>query len=93
MKIIIGFCIGIMVSGLILLGIQTAMPTRAQSENLSAASDNFTQRLIDLLPDIEKIYRDALTAPFIEAEKKISDNDIAQFYHQLIENTVLNNPE
>ena len=90
MKMFGGFLFGIMVSGLLLWGIQFALPIHAQSDNVDA-TDNFS--LAELLPDIEKIYRDALTEPFIEAEKKIYDEDIAQFYHLLIEKTVLYEPE
>ena len=96
MKIIIGFFSGIMVSGLLLLGIQSALPIRAQtdstSDNLSEASANLSQSLVELLPDIEKIYREALLTPLHEAEKKIYDDDIAQFYHTLLEKSALDRP-
>ena len=85
---IIGFFSGIMVSGLLLLGIQSAMPIRAQTDN---TSDNLS--LVHLLPDIEKIYREALLSPLHEAEKKIYDEDIAQFYRTLLEKTALDYPE
>ena len=92
-KMIIGFFSGLMVSGLLLLGIQSALPIRAQTDdttaNLSEASANLSQGLADLLPDIEKIYREALLSPLREAEKKIYDEDIAQFYHTLLEKTAL----
>jgi len=45
--------------------------------------------LTKLLPDFEKIYRDALTTPFIQAESKISDPDIASYYRGLMEKTGL----
>jgi hypothetical protein len=44
------------------------------------------------MPDIEKIYRESLTMPFIKAGSKIYDEDIAEFYNDLINNTVLYDP-
>ena len=92
MKMIVGFFSGVIICGLLLLGIQTAIPIRAQTDNLSETSDNLSQSLTELLPDIEKIYREALTSPLQEAEKKIYDEDIAQFYHSLLERTDLDKP-
>lgn len=90
MKITIGFFAGIIISGLLLWGVQAALPIRAQTDNSSATSDNFS--LVDLLPDIEMIYREALISPLLEAEAKIYDEDIARFYHDLLEKTVLAEP-
>jgi hypothetical protein len=90
-KIFGGFLFGIMTSGLLFWGMQFALPIQAQSDNTDETSDNFS--LVDLVPDIEKIYRDALTEPFVEAEKKIYDEDIAQYYHMLLEKTILDEPE
>ena len=92
MKMILGFFSGVIICGLFLLAIQSAIPIRAQTDNLSETSDNLSQSLIELLPDIEKIYREALTSPLQEAEKKIYDEDIAQFYHSLLERTDLDKP-
>lgn len=90
MKITIGFFAGIIISGLLLWGVQAALPIRAQTDNSSATSDNFS--LVDLLPDIEMIYREALISPLLEAEAKIYDEDIARFYRNLLEKTVLAEP-
>jgi hypothetical protein len=65
------------------------MPTRADTDNISEASDNVTQGLLDLLPDIEKIYEESLTTPFRMAESKIYDEDIAEYYGALLDNTGL----
>ncbi len=92
MKIILGFFSGIMVSGLLLLGVQTALPISADSESLDmVASENFS--LAKMLPDLEKIYHEALTAPFREAGKKIYDDDIAQYYDLLLKKTALDSPQ
>ena len=83
MKIIIGFFCGIIASGLLLFGISTALPLQAQSENTT--TDNLS--LVHLLPDIEKIYEEALTFPLNKAKQEIYDEDIAEFYQMLLERT------
>lgn len=92
MKIAVSFISGIMVCSLLLFGVKSVAPTRAEAEDLSGQSENLTQSLVNLLPDIEKIYHDALTMPFRKAESKIYDDDIAEFYHELIDSTVLREP-
>ena len=89
MKMLIGFFSGMVVCGLLLIGVQSAIPIRAESDNTS--TDNFS--LVHLLPDIERIYREALLSPLHEAEKTIYDDDIAQFYRTLLEKSALDYPE
>ena len=89
MKMAFSFISGLLVCGLLLFGVNTVLPIRAQTDNLSELSENVTQSFINLLPDIEKIYREALTMPFRKAESKIYDEDIAQFYQELMDNSVL----
>jgi len=91
MKVIIGFFSGVIVCGLLLMGLVSALPIRAQTDGSDNASDNFS--LVELLPDLEKIYREALTMPLQEAKKKIYDEDIAQYYDRLLERTGLDSPE
>ena len=69
------------------------MPIRAETDNLSNLSENVTQSFINLLPDIEKIYRESLTMPFKKAESKIYDKDIAEFYRELMDTTGLADTE
>ena len=66
--------------GVILLVLALPFPLLAETDN---TSDNFT--LTDLLPDIEKIYREALINPHLEAAKQIQDADIARYYNLLLE--------
>ena len=80
MKIRIIFILGALFVGSILLLLVLPFPLLATSGN---TSDNMS--LADLLPDIEKIYREALISPHQEAAKKIDDEDIAQFYNLLLE--------
>ena len=83
------FISGLMVCGLLLFGVNTVLPIRAQTDNLSELSENVTRSFVDLLPDIEQIYRESLTMPFRQAESKIYDEDIARFYQELVDSTVL----
>ena len=85
MKTIILSCA--LMAGLALLVLISALPIHAQTDNLS---DNLS--LVDLLPDIEKIYREALVRPHQEAAKHIYDEDIAQFYALLLHKTGLDIP-
>lgn len=85
----IGFVLGIVVCGLVLFGARTVIPALAVSGDDTAASENASISLVNLLPDFEKIYQQALTMPFKKAEAKITDPDIAAYYHDLMEATGL----
>jgi len=87
-KLLLGFFSGVMVCGLILFGMQWAMPTMAQTES---TSDNLS--MVELLPDIEKIYREALLTPLDEAGKQIYDEDVAEYYQLLLERSGLDRPD
>jgi len=94
LKVAISFICGVICCGLLLFGAKTVIPTRAETDNTGESSDNLTQGLLDLLPDIEKIYRESLILPFEKAESKIYDEDIAEFYGELLDTTGLrSNPE
>jgi hypothetical protein len=86
MKMAISFICGVIVCSLIIFGVKTILPTKADT---TGESDNTTTSLTNLLPDIAKIYHDALTEPFIKAESKIYDPDIADYYRGLMEKTGL----
>ncbi len=45
-----------------------------------------------LLPDMGKIYRAALASPLREAERGSQDEEIAEFYHRLIQKYELDEP-
>jgi hypothetical protein len=91
-KMAISFIAGIMVCSLILFGVRTVVPIRAETDNLSEQSENVTQSFIDLLPDIERIYHESLTMPFRQAGSKIYDEDIARYYQELLDNSVFYEP-
>jgi hypothetical protein len=88
-KTIISFVTGAIICTLILYGAKTVMPTQAESENITQITENTTISFVELLPDIEKIYRDSLIMPFQKAESKIYDKDIAKFYGELLDTTGL----
>lgn len=71
----LGFVIGLSVAGLLFLG--TLLPLRA------GAGEDQTN-LVALLPDIGRIYREALVRPFQQVKEEIKDEQIAQFYHDLL---------
>ena len=89
MKMIISFMAGVVVCSLLYIGVSLVLPARADVNQLTGASDNTTNGLTRLLPDIEKIYRESLQMPFIKAESKIYDKDIAEYYRALMDKTGL----
>ena len=94
MKTALSFIAGVVVCSLLIYGLSFAMPIRAETmDNPGASSENVTFSLLNLLPDIERVYRESLTLPFIKAQSKIYDPDIAEFYQELLDKTVLYEPE
>ena len=91
MKMLFGFIFGILFCGLLVVGLIVSIPIRAQTDGVDSISDNFS--LVDLLPDFEKIYREALLTPLDEAKSQIYDGDIANFYDRLLQSTGLDKPE
>ena len=91
MRTLFSFVFGILFCGLLVVGLIISIPIRAQTDNVDSISDNFS--LVDLLPDFEKIYREALLTPLNEVKSKIYDEDIANFYDKLLQNTDLDKPE
>lgn len=100
MKTAISFICGAALCGIILLGIKPGLPTFADTANasttntadVSATSDNASQGIISTISGIDKVYRQALTEPFVKAGSKITDPDIADYYNGLMEKTGLTNP-
>ena len=84
LKMVIGFITGVTISGLFVIWASGIIPTQADS-----LTDNVTDNLTGLLPDIEAIYHESLNLPFEMAEKKIYDEDIAEFYRELMDRTGL----
>ena len=80
MKMLVGFLIGIIACLLILAFTGNAAFTARADEDLGLSA---------MLPDIGKIYRSSLSAPFQQVEKEIYDEDIANFYRELMQETGL----
>jgi hypothetical protein len=91
MKMIISFIAGIAVCSLIIFSMKAIIPTQVKASS-TEESDNSSLSLAKLIPNIEKIYRDALTQPFIKAESKIYDKDILEYYQGLMAKTGLTDP-
>jgi hypothetical protein len=92
MKMLISFIAGIAVCSLLIFGFRTIIPTQAAADASTDGSDNSSSGLVKLIPNFEKIYRESLTMPFIKAESKIYDEDILEFYQELMDKTGLNDP-
>jgi hypothetical protein len=75
---VLGIAVGLLITVCVMLG---SSRSNAQEESGDLAS---------LLPDIGNIYRVSLAAPFQQVEGEIHDPDIANFYHNLMEKTGLN---
>jgi hypothetical protein len=92
MKIAISLICGAAISALIIFGVKPILPTYAETTQPNIDSENTKQSIIDQISGFDKMYREALTEPFIKAESKITDPDIAEYYHGLMEKTGLTNP-
>jgi hypothetical protein len=92
LKLAISFICGAAVCAMIVIGVRPVLPAMADASGDGSVSSNETGFLAKLIPDIDKIYRESLTAPFIKAESKIYDPDIADYYHDLMNKTGLTNP-
>ena len=55
------------------------------TESSADISDTEDPDPVDILPDIAKISNTALSLPLQEAGKNIRDEEIARFYHKLLE--------
>jgi hypothetical protein len=89
MKMFVSFIAGVIVCCLFMFSIRMVLPTRAETDDPDSPTDNSSLGLTDLIPDIEKIYRQSLILPFEKAESKIYDEDIAEYYRELMEKTGL----
>ena len=87
MKIVISFIAGIVACSLMLIGARSVLPSLADTSG--DTTDNTSNGLVDLLPDIEKIYRESLLLPYEKAESKIYDPEIREYFHDLMNATGL----
>ena len=89
MKVLISFISGMVICCAVLFSARTVIPILASTGNEGESSENISESLLDLIPDIEMIYRESLIKPFVKAESKIYDEDIAEFYRELLNDTGL----
>ena len=89
MKMVFSFMAGVAVCSLLIFGVKMVLPVQAVTGESDIASGNISNGLSNMLPDIEKIYRESLMMPFIKAESKIYDKDIAEYYRALMDRTGL----
>jgi len=89
LRLIVGFISGATVCGLLVLGAMTILPIQASDDTGDNTTENITLSLVNLIPNIEIIYEESLTLPFAKAEAKIYDEDIADFYSDLMDRTGL----
>ncbi len=92
MKLALSFLSGVILCSILLFGAKTVLPIRADTDNVTT-SDNVALSFVNMLPDIERMYKESFTMPFIKAEDKIYDPEIRAFYRDLLDNTVLYSPE
>ena len=83
-KVIASFLTGVLVTG-VTMGMMNAPMLRADE----TATDDSGLDLSEFLPDIGRIYREAMLTPFQQAEAQIYDEEIAAYYRRLMENTGL----
>lgn len=85
---IIGLILELTIGGLFVLALLSPI-SQAQTGD---PTDNTTAGLVRLLPDIDKIYHAALATPLQEVEHEIQDEEIASFYHRLLQKYELDEP-
>ena len=90
MKRALVFIPGMVLSTLLLMG--SILGIRAVFAQDATPSDNTTPSLIELIPDIKKIYREALTTPLNQVKQVIYDKEIGEFYELLLSKTGLDEP-
>jgi hypothetical protein len=89
MKVALSFICGAVICYMVVIGVKPVLPAMADETGSGDVSENNTSFLSELMPDFDKIYKDALAEPFIKAESKIQDPEIADYYHGLMGKTGL----
>ncbi len=86
MKMVIGFLIGIIVC-LLLVVLVGRFTSSARADDIAAVQPD--DSLASLLPDVGKIYREALGGPYRQVGSEITDPEIAQYYRSFMDKTGL----
>jgi len=82
-KCLIGFLIGIMLTGALFAGPLSVIPARAQAGDSGWA---------EVLPGIVSAYRESLISPLQAAGEEIQDSGTSRFYQRLLQGYELNKP-
>jgi hypothetical protein len=88
MKMLIGLLIGL--AGGVIATVLIVHGTIAVTAQEPTTPETVTEDPSGLLPDVGKIYRQCLGSPFRQVEGEIHDPDIANYYHNLMQETGLN---
>jgi hypothetical protein len=89
MKMLLGFFIG-MTCALLLVIVINRDTTPVSADALPPTpTTTDSPDVTGLLPDVGQIYRAALGDPYRQVEKEITDPDIANYFHQYMEDTGL----
>jgi hypothetical protein len=93
MKIVLGLFIGLVIGVFatvyILSGSSTVKAQDAVSSEEAVSENSTGGEMISLLPDVKGIYLNCLGSPFREVEDEITDPEIANYYHKLMQETGL----
>jgi hypothetical protein len=98
MKILLGFFIGMTVALLLVLTMNHSAPSvsaDAAPAPVAVTTDTPSATLPDgmdvagLMPDVKKIYNNALGGPYRQVETEITDPDIARYFRSYMDATGL----
>jgi len=96
MKILLGFFIGTTVALLLVLTMYHNGPSVSADDGAATVTvDNPASTLPDgtdvngLMPDVKKIYNNALGGPYRQVEPEITDPDIARYFRSYMDATGL----
>ena len=82
-KMIMTFLVGMILTGAISVVLFSLPSTMGQSDGSS---------LMEMLPDLPEIYAKALSEPVRAVGDEIQDEELSQFYQELVQECVVDNP-
>jgi hypothetical protein len=88
MKMFLGLLIGVVVGVLAAVFILNGTFT-ARAQESGTGEETPAEDLTGLLPDVGKIYRQCLGGPYRQVEPEITDPEIKDYYHRLMQDTGL----
>jgi hypothetical protein len=88
MKMLLGFFVGMTVCLLLMLTMNHNTPV-VSADDSNATTSSSSIDVSGLLPDVDKIYRQALGGPYRQVESEITDPDIARYFRTYMDATGL----